>query len=132
MLSSEDKKAYLTLCARHRRVRRFIAQAEETLAAIESDWARHGAAAEKLRSEIQESFTDLTILNEYRDHKLLLHDTIERFNDTVNDKNKIKNFIKKLNKKLEATANIREAARKELRRHLKGRGKVLYLEGKRS
>jgi replicative DNA helicase len=133
MLSSEDKKAYLTILSKRRKVRHFLKKAQNELSAEMARADEHREAAKKSMAEIIDlTQTHYVPLSDYRALLDIHNDIIDKVSKSVTHQNEIHGFIDGIKKKIKLFDHVSNEMKLQLKRHFKGRGKVLRFERHRS
>jgi len=129
MLSNQDKKAYLAICRNRRRVRRYIARANQELVSIDEFKKKNDEVIAELNRQTLEMFQDSTIkLKDYKDFLLLLGESRQAHKENEDSRMALKSFVKGLTEML----NKFEAKILAVKKHHRGHGKVISFERQRS
>lgn len=133
MLSEHDKQAYLMMLRKRRRVRRYIHNANQTRKTIADSLANQDDNLNELIGQIDFLRSDsLVSFSDYKDLLLLRDDIYDKMADLVERDDSLEDFAARMESRVAHMSKRIETARQSLRAFHKGRGKVLYLEGKRS
>lgn len=127
--SPEEKKQYLDGCQKRRDIIAEIAKLKERLAALSEKKDDHIKAAELLHKEIKDIFHHEFIeLLDYKDLRLLYLDTKNLETKSNTEEKEVKTKLAELSKQLEQA----NSWLKDVKKHLKGKGRVLNFERSRS